>query len=418
MADNKKPKREVNKVSDKSGDRGYFILTPRLVWAFSRNPYDYTLWNVVKDIAGEDGQCFLDTSQLAILSMMSDGQVSDSREYLLAVGLVTGKKYREHDYPLPVWHLIIPDLWRPNVEWSRIFSTILARIEFKTQQREAVKKVWDQYKKAKSARKAKGEWEYDKEVFNQVNQAVGFSLYEKPYSPGEKTPTYGEKPSSPGERKNIHDQDHGVNSWMNDDPICNFLRALPGYNPVNLETDRRSIVAHNYSVEGLSYLWADAKTEGDNPIGLFLYRSAQGLHSPAYLDVLAERKRQASIGEHHVQTLEHVAAEDAKQPNQSDRIEDDSVTRPLNGEMGMTPVEVWSAVQGELQLEMARATYETWVGRTAIVSVNGNWKIAVPDKQAMEWLNLRLHSTVKRILNGVVGHPVDFEFVVFKEWLK
>ena len=42
-------------IIDESGDRKYYVVTPQLVWALSRDPYDYTLWGVVKMIAGEEG---------------------------------------------------------------------------------------------------------------------------------------------------------------------------------------------------------------------------------------------------------------------------------------------------------------------------------------------------------------------------
>ena len=43
-------------VSDESQDQKYFTITPRLVWALARNPFDYTLWSVIKGIAGDSGE--------------------------------------------------------------------------------------------------------------------------------------------------------------------------------------------------------------------------------------------------------------------------------------------------------------------------------------------------------------------------
>ena len=40
-----------HKVKDESNDHKYFIITPRIVKAFSRNPYDLALWDTVKDIS-------------------------------------------------------------------------------------------------------------------------------------------------------------------------------------------------------------------------------------------------------------------------------------------------------------------------------------------------------------------------------
>ena len=58
----------ATKVKDESKDRSYFTITPRLVWALSQNPQEYTLWGVVKDIAGEDGECILSREDLCGIS--------------------------------------------------------------------------------------------------------------------------------------------------------------------------------------------------------------------------------------------------------------------------------------------------------------------------------------------------------------
>jgi hypothetical protein len=187
-----------------------------------------------------------------------------------------------------------------------------------------------------------------------------------------------------------------MNEWMND-PICNFLLALPGYNPVNLEADRKIIVAHNYSVEGLRYLWDDAQADGDNPIGLFLYRAGQGLHAPAFLDLLAERKRQASIGEHPVKTFQN------PEPKKT----------VLLPEISQKRREQWQGVLGELMLEMTRATFDTWVKPCQVYSVvDSHWTIAVTTKYAQEWLQNRLYSTVRRVVSGVTGVAATIEFIV------
>ncbi len=119
------------KITDGSNDKKYFFQTPHIVWARARTPYDFTLWNVVKMVAGEAGECFLSTPQLAILSMMSAGQVSDCRRFLLDVGLLAGELRQDLGYPQPVWHLQIPDLWKENLEWRQEHDSLLDRIEYK-----------------------------------------------------------------------------------------------------------------------------------------------------------------------------------------------------------------------------------------------------------------------------------------------
>lgn len=119
-----------HRVTDESNDRKYFIITPRIVKAFCRNPYDLALWDTVKDVAGEGGECFLNTSQLAALSGMSAGKASDSRKYWIEIGFLKGEIRQDPGYPQPVWHLTVPDLWQKNIEWCEKHPKIQDRIEF------------------------------------------------------------------------------------------------------------------------------------------------------------------------------------------------------------------------------------------------------------------------------------------------
>lgn len=119
-------------LQDDSGDRRYFVIVPQIVWALCRDVYDLSLWHTIKMIAGEDGECFLGTTQLATLSMMSAAKVHDCRQYLLEVGLLTGEIRRDPDYPQAVWHLSVPDLWRRNLEWrKRLGDKLTDRIQYK-----------------------------------------------------------------------------------------------------------------------------------------------------------------------------------------------------------------------------------------------------------------------------------------------
>jgi hypothetical protein len=119
------------RVADNSNDRKYYTQVQRIVWAKCRNPYDLSLWIAIKNIAGDKGTCVLSHEDLAALSMMSIGQVSKSAKYLMSVGLLRGKLYRDAGYPQKVWHFRIPDVWRENIEWAQEHRSIPDQTKWK-----------------------------------------------------------------------------------------------------------------------------------------------------------------------------------------------------------------------------------------------------------------------------------------------
>lgn len=103
-------------LEDSSGDRKYFVQTQQLVWALCRGPHDLALWTVVKMTAGE-GMLILRTDELAKLAMMSPGKIVESRNWLLACGLLAGYKKQDPGHKQKCWHLRVPDIWRKNIIW-------------------------------------------------------------------------------------------------------------------------------------------------------------------------------------------------------------------------------------------------------------------------------------------------------------
>jgi hypothetical protein len=123
---------EPNRIEDHSADRRYFVVIPQVVWAKSRDVYDLSLWYTVKMIAGDDGECFVNTEDLAALAMMSTGKVSQCRQHLLDVGLLHGEIRKDPGYRQKVWHLTIPDLWQQNVAWRQsLGDSLKARLRWK-----------------------------------------------------------------------------------------------------------------------------------------------------------------------------------------------------------------------------------------------------------------------------------------------
>ncbi len=76
--------------------------------------------------------------------------------------------------------------------------------------------------------------------------------------------------------------------------------------------------------------------------------------------------------------------------------------------------QVWQAALGQLQLEMSKATFETWVRDTQLLTQeDGTFVVGVTNAYAKDWLENRLLSTVKRILTSIVGRTVEARFVVW-----
>ncbi|MBN1370432.1 MAG: hypothetical protein JW987_00615 [Anaerolineaceae bacterium] len=92
---------------------------------------------MVKTIAGESGECFINTEQLAELCMMSEGKIADCRKYWLSTRLLTGKLEKVDNSPegYKVWHLTDPDVWDQNNRWGTEYSTLQSRVDLKRDQR-------------------------------------------------------------------------------------------------------------------------------------------------------------------------------------------------------------------------------------------------------------------------------------------
>ncbi|HEX9076321.1 MAG TPA: chromosomal replication initiator protein DnaA [Anaerolineae bacterium] len=79
----------------------------------------------------------------------------------------------------------------------------------------------------------------------------------------------------------------------------------------------------------------------------------------------------------------------------------------------MNANDVWHATLGELQLQMTKATFDTWVRPTyAIAYADGAMVVGVHSPYAKEWLENRLHTTIQRTLTGILGRSAEVRYVV------
>jgi chromosomal replication initiator protein len=79
----------------------------------------------------------------------------------------------------------------------------------------------------------------------------------------------------------------------------------------------------------------------------------------------------------------------------------------------MNAEQAWQSALGQLQMEMPKASFDTWVRDTRIASyVDGLFTVSVRNAYARDWLESRLSSTVKRLLMGIMNRSVDVAFVI------
>jgi chromosomal replication initiator protein len=79
----------------------------------------------------------------------------------------------------------------------------------------------------------------------------------------------------------------------------------------------------------------------------------------------------------------------------------------------MNAQQAWQSVLGQLQMEMPRASFDTWVRDTYPISYEkGALTVGVPNAYARDWLESRLASTVSRLLVGILNSNVAINFVV------
>jgi len=75
----------------------------------------------------------------------------------------------------------------------------------------------------------------------------------------------------------------------------------------------------------------------------------------------------------------------------------------------------WQAALGQFQLDMPRATYDTWVRDTELLTYeDGTYIVGVRNAFARDWLEDRLLSTAKQVLAGITGRTVEVRFVVWQ----
>ncbi len=80
----------------------------------------------------------------------------------------------------------------------------------------------------------------------------------------------------------------------------------------------------------------------------------------------------------------------------------------------MIAEQAWQAAIGQLQMEMSKASFETWVRPAEFLKYEGGvFVVGVPNAYACDWLKSRLSGTVSKILTGLMQSPQQVEFVIW-----
>jgi len=79
----------------------------------------------------------------------------------------------------------------------------------------------------------------------------------------------------------------------------------------------------------------------------------------------------------------------------------------------VTSKEVWRGVLGELQLQLPRATFETWLKQTEGVSCDGqSFVVEVPTAFTVAWLERRMYQSIQKTVEKVAKKSLEIHFQV------
>jgi len=76
--------------------------------------------------------------------------------------------------------------------------------------------------------------------------------------------------------------------------------------------------------------------------------------------------------------------------------------------------EIWETALGELQIQVSKPNYETWLKDTTGLSyLNNCFTVGVPNTFVGEWLNKHLRSLITKTLVGIIDANINIQFSVY-----
>lgn len=82
----------------------------------------------------------------------------------------------------------------------------------------------------------------------------------------------------------------------------------------------------------------------------------------------------------------------------------------------MNAEHAWQATLGQLQLEMSKASFDTWISSAELINYDEDascFEIGVKNAYARDWLENRLSAKMARMLTGMMGNTVTTQFKVW-----
>ncbi|NIT58502.1 MAG: hypothetical protein GWN00_20410, partial [Aliifodinibius sp.] len=76
----------------------------------------------------------------------------------------------------------------------------------------------------------------------------------------------------------------------------------------------------------------------------------------------------------------------------------------------------WKATLGELELQMTKATFNTWLKDARLLACDEQeYIVGVRNDYAKDWLENRLEDTITRTLSAITAMPIEVRFVVLAD---
>jgi chromosomal replication initiator protein len=80
----------------------------------------------------------------------------------------------------------------------------------------------------------------------------------------------------------------------------------------------------------------------------------------------------------------------------------------------MEPEQAWQAAVGQLQMEMPKAAFDTWVREAEYISYeDGSFIVGLQNPYARDWLQSRLSGKINRLLSGIMNRSIEVRFVLW-----